>query len=821
MEESQLLEDTIQDKQVLKLYKTLRTNENSSDRGPLTGEILNSELCIKFLDSVLQPDLPSSRLSSDEKNLLAAKLNLDINDTTALALVVSAALNQLFIIDNFTGPSNAENLTNAYQNLPEILVDLRKKVDYKALSIDGSEVYHLLLNPWLLKANQLVWEFLSKLGCSRRLLDLEFLVWKHRHLTIYLMVLMEPSETIVRELRKIEEFIFDHHVINEAKENKTQLTRFNNVELCCELLQSALLRDNVTYCRKFFDYATEESGISIEQTGALGKRTRFQQKDIPQLLIKVDRNSESGYTRESRDEAILPNNIKLDDDTLLPDVAFVNEAGEQTNNVESMSFEAQLLMQAKLDIFLRSETMEESLRDEWTLAYLRSITNSATVWPLLFKALAMRSKVERKHMRRVDRSLMQIEELIKTVESSCDTDIDSARLRGFYSTLPLSKWQLQTLLGEVSMDLGLFKNALDIYLKTEFWEGVIKCYSALGQTVKAEEVIRQELAKHETPYLYCLLGDAKDDIELYEKSWTLSQGKFARAKKSIGTYYYVRKQYDKAIDNYEEALKANPSNVSILSLLAYSCLTTERYERAAECYRNITYQDDGNFLAWNNLSKAYIKLNQKERAWRTLREAIKCNYEESKIWENFMLVSIEIGALDDVIAAWHRILEIKSSHKDDPILCALTHALVRKPLAKCDDQYKKLLTDALQLVAKLISTSDCSPRLWVCYFRLLVRENEVSEKTSKLDVDSRLSKIVRALQRATPTSHLADHDWYQVPEKIVRVLDSYDELIDLYRYALDMLGPKQELWRQWKNFKLSVNNAIKTLERKSHVCGPG
>lgn len=821
MEESQLLEDTIQDKQVLKLYKTLRTNENSSDRGPLTGEILNSELCIKFLDSVLQPDLPSSRLSSDEKNLLAAKLNLDINDTTALALVVSAALNQLFIIDNFTGPSDAENLTNAYQNLPEILVDLRKKVDYKALSIDGSEVYHLLLNPWLLKANQLVWEFLSKLGCSRRLLDLEFLVWKHRHLTIYLMVLMEPSETIVRELRKIEEFIFDHHVINEAKENKTQLTRFNNVELCCELLQSALLRDNVTYCRKFFDYATEESGISIEQTGALGKRTRFQQKDIPQLLIKVDRNSESGYTRESRDEAILPNNIKLDDDTLLPDVAFVNEAGEQTNNVESMSFEAQLLMQAKLDIFLRSETMEESLRDEWTLAYLRSITNSATVWPLLFKALAMRSKVERKHMRRVDRSLMQIEELIKTVESSCDTDIDSARLRGFYSTLPLSKWQLQTLLGEVSMDLGLFKNALDIYLKTEFWEGVIKCYSALGQTVKAEEVIRQELAKHETPYLYCLLGDAKDDIELYEKSWTLSQGKFARAKKSIGTYYYVRKQYDKAIDNYEEALKANPSNVSILSLLAYSCLTTERYERAAECYRNITYQDDGNFLAWNNLSKAYIKLNQKERAWRTLREAIKCNYEESKIWENFMLVSIEIGALDDVIVAWHRILEIKSSHKDDPILCALTHALVRKPLAKCDDQYKKLLTDALQLVAKLISTSDCSPRLWVCYFRLLVRENEVSEKTSKLDVDSRLSKIVRALQRATPTSHLADHDWYQVPEKIVRVLDSYDELIDLYRYALDMLGPKQELWRQWKNFKLSVNNAIKTLERKSHVCGPG
>lgn len=813
LEESQLLEDNIKEASVLKLYKILRANENSNDRQPLLEEILNSQLCIKLLEAVLDPGL-ASRLSAEQKDALLGTLKLDLNDTTALALVISATFNQLFVVDNFTGPSDTETISKSYQNLPQTLEDLKGKIDFRSLAVDGSDAYHLITNPWLLRANQLIWDFLAKLGCSRRLLELEFLVWKHRYLTVHSLVLLEQSETVVNELRKLEEFIFDHHVINEAKDNKTQLTRFNNVELCCELLQSALLRDNVTSCRKFLDYAIEESGITIEHTGALGKRTKFQQKDIPQLLIKVGKSSQSAFTKESVDETLLPKDVKLDDDTLLPDVAFIEEGGEPTSDIQILSAEAQLLMQSKLDVFLRSETMEESLKDEWTLAYLRSLTKSATMWPLKFKALAMRSKVERKHMRRVDRALTQMEELIKTIESSCD--IDNARLKGFYSTLPLSKWQLQSLLGEISLDMGLFKNALDIYMRIEHWQGVIKCHAALGQNAKAERYIHQELAKHETPYLYCLLGDAKDDIDYYEKAWTLSVGRFARAKKSIGTYFYVRKDYGKAIENYEEALKANPSNISILYLLAYSCLTTERYDRAAECYRNITYQDDGSFLAWNNLSKAYIKLNQKERAWRTLREAIKCNYEEWKIWENFMLVSIEIGALDDVITAWHRVLDIKSSHKDDPILCSLTHALIRKSADEYDDQYKKLLNEALQLVARLGSTSDCSHRLWICYFRLLIKENEVSDKSSKLDVDVRLSKIVKALQRATPTSHVSDHDWYQVPEKISKMLDAYDDLVEHYKFALEKLGPKPELWRQWKNFRLSVNNVMKTLEKRGY-----
>lgn len=835
LEESQLLADTIVDSDVLRLYKALLRNETSNDRSPFIDEILSDKKCLTLTHillefhcidgSSLNESIKANKLTPDQKDDVSKKLNLSQNDIASLALVVSATLVQLFVIDNFVGPTKADRLSHSHLNLPDVYQDLRSRIDYRALAIDGSEVYHRIASPWLLRLAQICWSFLNRLGCSRRLLELEFLVWKHRYLTVHLMTLIEPAELIIDELRKNQDFIFDHHVINDLKENNTQLTRFDIVELCCELIQSSSLRGGITSCRKILDYATEVSGVSIEHTGVLGKRTKFQQTNIPQLVVKVKRNGKHREpTTAYENTRDLPKDIALDDDTLLPDISFVEkgESEESPSDEQILGDDAQLLMINKLDFIFKTEVMEESLKDEWTLAYLRSIIKSASIWSVKYKALALRSLTEKKNNRKMDRALLQLEELIKTIGHSDGTNHN--RMKAFYSVLTLSSWQMQRSLGDTSYDLGLYKNALDVYSRIEFWEGIIKCYSCLGQSAKAEKVILQELDKQETPYLYCLLGDATDNIEYYEKSWSLSKGRFARAKKSIGTYHYMRKQYHQAIENYEQALVAQPTNLSILSLLAYSCLTIESYERAAECYRNITYIDDTNFLAWNNLSKAYIKLNQKERAWRTLREAIKCNFEEWKIWENFMTVSIEIGAIEDVITAWHRLIDLKASHKDDDVLCALTHTLTNVPLEKADADYIKILNDALKLVARLISTSDCSSRLWICYYKLLIKEYQLTktrtesagEELPKLDIDSRVSKIKNALQRATPTSLVADPNWHQVPDKVSRLLDCYDELVDCYAFAVEVFGSRAEIWKQWKYFKLSLSNVMKTLEKSGY-----
>lgn len=188
-----------------------------------------------------------------------------------------------------------------------------------------------------------------------------------------------------------------------------------------------------------------------------------------------------------------------------------------------------------------------------------------------------------------------------------------------------------------------------------------------------------------------MLGDALDDKSWYEKAWELSNEKSGRAQRHLGSYYFARKQYQEAISHLEKSIAINALQENVWARLGYAALALEQWELAAKAYRNYTNIEPNGFESWNNLAKAYLNLGDKKRAHKILTEALRCNFDNWKVWENFLILSIDTGNFDDVLNAHHRLTELKTRYLDTEIL-AITVNAIEQNLPDADGKYYIYIT---------------------------------------------------------------------------------------------------------------------------------
>jgi tetratricopeptide (TPR) repeat protein len=332
---------------------------------------------------------------------------------------------------------------------------------------------------------------------------------------------------------------------------------------------------------------------------------------------------------------------------------------------------------------------------------------------------------------------------------------------------------------------------------------MFESYARLGRRDKAEAIIRDKLKVEETPYLYCLLGDTTDDIEYYVKSWTLSKEKYPRAQKSLGNHYFNLKGYAESIPYFKRSLELNSMQIDVWFRLAFAAMITEDYELAASAYRRVVQFEVYSFEAWNNLSKAYIKLGQKSRSWKTLQEAIKCNYDEWRIWENYIAVCVDIGAFAEAIHSWHRLIDIKGKYCDDQIAEILVNAISNQILDNNLESAAKLATKAQELFGRISATSSGSQKIWRLYAKLLLN-NKVDD----------IEKVIQCLQKCH-RSAIQSNQWEKNPEMIVDVLKHCLLLADEY-YECALLD-ETKAFRILSNCKMTLNSILVLLEKNKFI----
>ncbi|KAJ5760023.1 hypothetical protein N7520_007179 [Penicillium odoratum] len=438
------------------------------------------------------------------------------------------------------------------------------------------------------------------------------------------------------------------------------------------LLERAIINTHHGFdakARADLDQAAQVRNFEFALTGKLGKRTKFQDRDISQLVVLAKSADEGSKTTDPSG----PKNLDLNDDTLLEAISFADKKSSTVSEelspvLQSVDPNDQPILNPvdsaillALASAITNTAPENGLTREETAPYAtRVLEGGSSNWQIYTEALLVRSRVEGFRSRTVERSVLQMQALVDQVIADTATDDTAAqepssdpttflprpeksesasasdRLEYIWIMNFSTRWNLEAELAKRWVDLGGLRTALDIYERLHMWAEAALCYAATDRELKAKSMVRRQLfeakgddeddenelyegPERETlpadaPRLFCILGDIDKDEKMYDRAWEVSGQRYARAQRSLARHYLglTPPELEKAESAYQKSLLVNRLNHSAWFALGCVQLELERWEDATNSFTRTVQLDDTDGEAWSNLGAAMLRSSAPE-----------------------------------------------------------------------------------------------------------------------------------------------------------------------------------------------------------------
>ncbi|KAI5784999.1 hypothetical protein DFH27DRAFT_576475 [Peziza echinospora] len=832
-----------------------------------------------------------------------------------LLLLGIAALNA-FIQSNVTGPP--------LLFLPEDVLlpslDVRERqtlgaIIIQELSVEGEAAYHLIPHPILfgLARGILSHPLLEKLETGR---------WWRLRANFMHQRMLEGEKTgilhdvVYKDLTYLSSTILQH-------ENKWVKAKF--------LVEKAGIDTYFGYDKvalQGLETAAGITGLQYALTGVMGKRTKFQERDISQLVViaksaedyqKPGKAGEEGKDGAAK-EATKPTIVDLNCDTLLDSIAFVKEDKSQSTTIREASDLPKEL--AELDpgeqpplhpldatiLLLLVETIKNTNPDtgitrEEMAPYAERVLKYSTNWEVYTIALLVRCRLETHKSRTVERGVLQLQALVDQViaettlstdgpapsastflprpTSSEETATVKERLEYVYQLPAPTRWEIEAELAQKWVSLGALRTALEIFERLQMWAEVALCYAATDKEETAKRVIRNQLLTPITPpegvdaedykptqeeegartfidpppanapRLWAILGDIDDNPEDYERAWTVSNHRYARAKRSLGSHWFKQKEFLKSAEAYADSLNVNQLNSSSWFSLGCCRIELEDWEGAVEAFQKTTMLDDTDAEAWSNLAtvllrrRTWIKPKEatahadgdedldeeasgeavneegevvidvgrnRREALKALKKACSLKYDNWRMFSNMLVIAASVSAFNDVVMAMSRIIELRGdsageSCVDTEILERLVQHVITTsdPEPAAPSNRNTLLKATTDLVEKkVVPLITKNERLWVVCSRLALFRRRPKEA---------LEAQEKAFRAVSHGFDVGERTWKELVEATTEMVDSYTNLGEMEREGL--ASGSGELVA--KNWRFKARSIVRTVMGKGKL----